>query len=111
MSQTVEIVSEPSPTKSLGESSDTGYPRSLLSELSANLPIIDEGISSRKGPAGRVSGHDPAEVLHPLSCEYKEEASWAVVPNAEQEMSQNAPRPGSTPTSPNHDRAAGGRDH
>ncbi len=31
--------------------------------------------------------------------------------NSDPQMSQNAPRPGRTPTSPNSDRAAGGRDH
>lgn len=33
--------------------------------------------------------------------------SWAVAPNADPQMSQHAPRPGSTQTSPNSDRAGG----
>ena len=34
-----------------------------------------EGMSLRKGPAGRVSDHDPAEAPRPLWYEYKEEVS------------------------------------
>ena len=34
-----------------------------------------ESISSRKGPPGRVWGHDPTDAPGPLWSEYKEEAS------------------------------------
>src|SRR5437879_4897129 len=36
--------------------------------------LLLEGISSLKGLADRLSGHNPAEAPHPLSYEYKEEA-------------------------------------
>jgi len=37
--------------------------------------VSSEDMASRKGPSGRVSGHDPAEAPRPLSYEYKQEAS------------------------------------
>ena len=38
--------------------------------------VSDEDMASRKGPADRISSHDPVEVLRPLSNKYKEQVSW-----------------------------------
>jgi hypothetical protein len=37
--------------------------------------VSDEDMASRKGPADRISSHDPVEAPRPLSNKYKEQVS------------------------------------
>ena len=51
-----------------GTEAPEGFPKVFFN-------VSDEDIASRKGPADRVSGHDPVEAPRPLSYEYKEQVS------------------------------------